>query len=426
MADWEVEKARSLKGEIEVAGDKSISHRAVIFTCLARGKSRIKGWLKARDVFSTIQAFQALGVKIEQNDELIVYGEGKYGLKPPAGILDLGNSGTGFRLLAGVLAGQNFSTTLTGDETLQRRPMKRIIIPLRLMGARIQARDDEYPPLEIQGGDLKAIEYQLPVASAQVKSAILLATLYAEGRTRIKEPAQSRDHTERLLKYFGQEVRNNQGWLELEGGGELSARDIEVVGDISSASFFIVAGILVSGSEILLKNVGINPTRSGILEVLEKMGAKIERLNQREVCGEPVADLLIKSQPLKGVEIKGEIIPRVIDELPILAVAGALAQGKTIIRDARELRVKESDRIHSMTVELRKMGAKIEELEDGMVIEGVEELEGAEVYSHKDHRVAMSLAIAGLCARGRTRIKSVEWAETSFPDFFNKLKQLVA
>ncbi len=426
MADWEVEKARSLKGEIEVAGDKSISHRAVIFTCLARGKSRIKGWLKARDVFSTIQAFQNLGVKIEINDELIVYGQGKYGLKKSEKVLDLGNSGTGFRLLTGVLAGQNFSTTLTGDETLQRRPMKRIIIPLRMMGAEIRARDDEYPPLEIQGGDLKAIEYQLPVASAQVKSAILLATLYAEGRTRIKEPAQSRDHTERLLKYFGIELKNNQGWLELEGGGELSARDIEVVGDISSASFFIVAGILVNGSEILLKNVGINPTRSGILEVLEKMGAKIERLNQREVCGEPVADLLIKSQPLKGVEIKGEIIPRVIDELPILAVAGALAQGKTIIRDARELRVKESDRIHSMTVELRKMGAKIEELEDGMVIEGVEELEGAEVYSHKDHRVAMSLAIAGLCARGRTRIKSVEWAETSFPDFFNKLKQLVA
>jgi len=426
MADWEVEKARSLKGEVEVPGDKSISHRAVIFASLSRGKSRIKGWLKAGDVFSTIQAFQALGVKIEQNDELIVYGEGKYGLKPPEGILDLGNSGTGFRLLAGVLAGQNFPAILTGDETLQGRPMKRIIIPLRMMGAEIRARDDEYPPLEIRGGELRAIEYELPVASAQVKSAILLASLYARGRTRIKEPAQSRDHTERLLNYFGIELKNNQGWLEMEGGGELSARDLEVVGDISSASFFIVAGVLVPSSELLIKNVGINPTRSGILEVLEKMGAKIERLNQREVCGEPVADLLIKSQPLKGVEIKGEIIPRVIDELPILAVAGALARGKTIIRDARELRVKESDRIRSMTSELKKMGAKIEELEDGMVIEGVEELRGTEVYSHKDHRVAMSLAVAGLCAQGKTRIKSVEWAETSFPNFFNKLKQLVA
>jgi len=426
MANWVIEKKGALKGEIDVPPDKSISHRAVILSSIAQGKSRVKNWLRADDVMRTIRAFQELGVEIKINNELIISGEGKHGLKPPQNPLDMGNSGTGLRLLAGVLAGQKFLTILTGDETLKKRPMRRIIEPLSKMGAKIEAEDGEHPPLRIQGGDLKGIKYTLPVASAQVKSAILLASLYATGKTKITEPAPSRDHTERMLEFFGARIKKSALCIEMDCGQNLEAREIEVVGDISSASFFLVAGCLVKGSEVLVKNVGINPTRAGILEVLKEMGADIKLLNQRNIAGEPVADILVKSSPLRAVEIKGEIIPRLIDEIPVLAVAGAVAQGTTIIRDAKELRVKESDRIHSTVSELKKMGAKIEELEDGMIIEGPCELKGAEVYSHKDHRVAMSLAVAGLYAQGKTIIKEVQWVETSFPDFFNKLNQLVA
>ena len=426
MADWEIEAVHQLKGEIEVPGDKSISHRAVMLGSIAEGKTRVKKWLFAEDILNTIRAFQGLGVEIEVGEELIIKGRGKSGLRAPTKPIDFGNSGTGMRLLAGILSGQPFKSVLTGDETLNKRPMKRIMEPLRLMGAEIKAMPGDLAPITIQGGKLKGIEYKLPVASAQVKSSILLASIYAEGITRLTEPAPTRDHTERLLKHFGGQIEKQGLEIKMKCGQELKAEEIVVPGDISSASFFIVAGILVPGARLIIKNVELNPTRTGILDALKKMGAEIELLNARELCGEPVGDLLVMHRALKGAEIKGDLIPRMIDEIPILAVAGALAEGETVIRDAKELRVKESDRISSMVSELRKMGAKIEELEDGMIIQGVRELKAEVVDSHKDHRIAMSLAIAGLLAKGKTVIKSVEWVETSFPDFLKKLKHLVA
>jgi len=426
MADWEIESSRPLRGEIEVPGDKSISHRAVILGSIAEGESRVWKWLFADDVLRTIRAFQELGVKIEISDKLAIHGRGRFGLSAPRQTLDLGNSGTSMRLIAGILAGQPFASVLTGDESLRTRPMKRIIDPLRLMGARIEGEQDGYAPLAIKGASLHGIEYELPVASAQVKSCILLASLLAEGKTKIIEPAETRDHTERMLKFFGVELKKQGLFIELGCGQDLNSQVIEVPGDISSAAFFMVAGSIVPGSRMVIRNVGLNPTRSGMIEALQKMGAEIEAQNQHMAGGEPIADLYIRHQALKATEISGALIPRLIDEIPALSVAAALAEGITTIKDAKELRVKESDRISSMTQELRKMGANIEEREDGMVIEGVKELRPAEVFSHRDHRVAMSLAVAGLVARGKTRIKSVEWVETSFPDFLKKLNKLVA
>jgi len=426
MAEWIIDWKGCLKGEISVPGDKSISHRAVILGSIARGTTMVKGWLQGEDVKRTIQAFQSLGVEIIVGDELVIKGAGKSGLRPAKGIIDLGNSGTGIRLISGVLAGQAFESVLTGDETLVKRPMKRIIEPLSKMGAEIKSQEGGFAPLRIKGGKLNGIDYQMPVASAQVKSAILLASLFAKGKTRITEPSASRDHTENMLRYFGVKLKKQDREIEFKCGQELSAQEIEVPGDISSAAFFIVAGLIVPGSEILIRNVGLNPTRTGILDALKLMGAKIEILNLRSMSGEPVGDLLVKSQNLRAAEIKGALVPRLIDEIPILAVAATQAEGTTVIKDAKELRVKESDRIRSMTIELGKLGAKITELPDGMVIEGGNLLKGADVESQKDHRVAMSLAVAGLVAKGRTKVHSVEWVETSFPGFLKKLNQLVA
>jgi 3-phosphoshikimate 1-carboxyvinyltransferase len=426
MVDWTIENRGPLRGEIEVPGDKSISHRAIILGAIANGESRVRKWLFADDVLKTIRAFQGLGVEIDISDKLAIKGQGRNGLKPPDKPLDLGNSGTGMRLIAGVLAGQPFETVLTGDQSLQRRPMKRIIEPLRMMGAEIQGRDGEYAPLKITGRELKGIDYNIPMASAQVKSAILLASLFAEGKTRITEPMQSRDHTERMLRFFGVELVKAGTIIEMECGQELRSQVIEVPGDISSAAFFMVAGLIVPGSRILLRDVGINPTRSGIIDALKKMGAHLEIQNLRSASGEPVADIYVHYQELQGTELSGELVPRLIDELPVLCVAAAMAEGVTTIRNAQELRVKESDRISSMSTELRKMGVKVDELEDGLVIEGAAKLKAAEVLSHGDHRVAMSLAVASLVAKGKSRIKSVEWVETSFPGFLKKLNSLVA
>ena len=393
---------------------------------IAKGVTRAWGWLKADDVLRTISAFRMLGVEIKVGDELVIKGAGKAGLKPANQIIDLGNSGTGMRLISGVLAGQNFQSALTGDETLQRRPMKRIIEPLSKMGARIQSRENGLAPLTIRGGNLHGIDYQMPVASAQVKSAILLASIFAQGKTRLTEPSPSRDHTENMMEYFGATLIRSGLKIEFVCGQELSGRDLQVPGDISSAAFFIIAGLIVPGSEVLIRSVGLNPTRTGILDGLKMMGADIEIQNARLASGEPVGDLLVKSQGLKAAEFKGDLIPRLIDEIPILAVAATRAKGTTVIRDAKELRVKESDRINAMATELKKMGAKVEELEDGMVIEGQATLKGAEVFSHQDHRVAMSLAVAGMAASGQTKVRSVEWVDTSFPGFLEKLNRLVA
>jgi len=426
MTDWNIENRGKLRGEIEVPGDKSITHRSVILGAVSTGDTMVSKWLFADDVLRTIKAFQQLGVEVEIGDTLRIHGRGKRWLHASAEALDLGNSGTGIRLMSGIVSGMPFESTLTGDETLQKRPMKRVMEPLSLMGARIQAVEGGYPPLKIRGGELKGIDYTLPVASAQVKSAILLASLYAQGKTRIVEPAYSRDHTERMLAYFGAEIFRDGLAIEMECGQNLYSQMIDVPGDISSAAFFIVAGLTVPGSRITVKNVGINPTRSGVIDALKKMGALIDIQNLRSASGEPVADIYVYAQDLKGAEISGDLIPRLIDEIPVLCVAAAMAEGTTVIRNAKELRVKESDRIKSTSEELRKMGAHIEELEDGMVIEGSRNLKGAEVYSHKDHRVAMSLAVASLAAKGRTRINSVEWVETSFPGFLKKLTSLVA
>jgi len=426
MVDWNLENLGPLRGELEVPGDKSVSHRAVILGAIAVGESRVRKWLFSDDVIRTIRAFQALGIEIDISDKLAVKGRGKFGLKPAGGPIDLGNSGTGIRLIAGVLAGQPFESVLTGDESLQSRPMKRIMEPLAMMGAEIESREGGYAPLHIKGRELRGIDYQIPIASAQVKSAILLASLFAEGMTRVSEPAQSRDHTERMLRSFGAELVKDGNTVEMECGQELRGQVVEVPGDISSAAFFLVAGLIVPGSRILIRGVGVNPTRSGIIDALRQMGAEVHVQNARSASGEPIADLYVYCQELKAAEFGGDLIPRMIDEIPALCVAAALAQGVTTIRGASELRVKESDRIKTMTGELRKMGARIEELEDGMVIEGVPRLTAAELESHGDHRVAMSLAIAGLAAKGKTRVQSVEWVETSFPGFLKKLNSLVA
>lgn len=419
--------AKSLRGEVRVPGDKSISHRAVILSSISEGRSRIKGFLSADDTIRTAMAFKAMGIRIEGlgRDELIIEGKGLEGLKEPENIIDLGNSGTSMRLLAGLLSGQRFFSVLTGDESLRRRPMKRVTVPLREMGAEINGRGDaNFAPLAIKGSSLRPIHHESPVPSAQVKSSLLLAGLYAEGETKISEPRKSRDHTERMLRIFGAEIKEFNLSVSIKGGPKLKAQDIEVPGDFSSAAFFIVAGILVTDSEVSIKNVGINPTRTGLLDILKRMGAEIYSENLREVNREPVADIIVRSSRLKGLEIKGEELLRSIDEFPILCVAASFAEGETLIREASELRVKESDRIASMAQELKKMGAEVEEFPDGLKIEGRERLKGAVCNSHGDHRVAMAMAIAGLVADGETTVEDTEWVDTSFPGFREALEGL--
>ena len=424
-----IEKTNFLKGEITPPPDKSISHRAVIFASLAKGESRIKNFLWAKDPISSLNAMKSLGVKIEVNDikEIIVQGEGLQSLKEPEDVIDCGNSGTTIRLLSGILAGQPFLSILSGDESLRQRPMKRIIEPLRQMGVEICSRaENRFPPIVIRGGNLKGISYEMPIASAQVKSAILLAGLLAKGDTTVKEPHKSRDHTEKMLKSMGVELYITNNTIKIsQPSQELKAFDIAIPNDFSSAAFFIGGACLVPDSEVIIKNVCLNETRTGFLEVLRSMGAKIEIFNLKEQAGEPVGDILVKkSSGLKGVTVQGEIIPRLIDEFPILCIIATQAEGLTVIRDAKDLRAKESDRIKAMVTELSKMGVPIKEFEDGVEIKGPCKLKGTEVYSYKDHRIAMALSIAGLISEGKTTIIDADCVDISFPEFYDLLEIL--
>lgn len=436
MALLTITPGRSLKGTISVPGDKSITHRAIILTSLADGISTITKYCRGEDCLNTMRACQALGVRIEESPEALrVHGKGLWGLSEPAVPIDCGNSGTGIRLLTGLLAGQDFFTVLTGDDSIRRRPMGRVVKPLREMGAMIAGRKGgELAPLAVTGSKLRAISYSSPVASAQVKSSLLLAALFAQGTTRISEPRLSRDHTERMFRYFGIPLRCEGMTVSLDGYpavGWNAAPELNVPGDLSAAAFFLVGASIVPKSEVMIRGVGVNPTRSGLLEVLTRMGADIQLLNRREEAGEPVADLLVKSAALHGVTIGSDLIPQTIDEFPILCVAAAVAEGQTVISGAEELRVKESDRIATMAAELRKMGVQITEQPDGMIIQGRGKLNengrliAATCHSHGDHRVAMSLAIAGLTASMNTVIDDTACIETSFPGFQHKLLELL-
>ncbi|HEY5648573.1 MAG TPA: 3-phosphoshikimate 1-carboxyvinyltransferase [Nitrospiria bacterium] len=419
MKSIQVKKSQGLRGTISVPGDKSITHRAVIMGSLGRGTTVVRGYLPSDDCIRTAQAFRNLGVAITQEPErLVIEGKGLRGLVEPGNVLDLGNSGTATRLMTGVLSGQDLFAVLTGDESLRSRPMGRVVEPLRKMGARISGRNDgAFAPLAVRGGGLKGIEYRLPVASAQVKSAVLLAGLTASGRTTVVEPMETRDHTERILKGFGVSVEKSDGRVAIDPAEEFSGAEIDIPGDLSSAAFFIVAATVVKNSEITIRQVGVNPTRSGLLDLLIRMGAEIRRENETEVNGEPVADLTVVSRDLKGIEVDSADVPRTIDEFPVFCVAAALAEGRTVVRGAEELRVKESDRIRTMAQELSRFGVPISEYPDGLEISGSETLKGARCASHGDHRVAMAMAVAGLAAEGQTTVEDTEWIETSFPGF---------
>ena len=421
----EIKKQTNLKGTLTVPGDKSISHRAVMFGSLARGTTRISHFLEGADCLSTISCFRKMGIEIDRNkDEILVHGRGLHGLTAPTEILDVGNSGTTTRLISGILAGQTFTSELDGDESIRTRPMKRIITPLASMGADITSRlDNGCAPLIIHGRPLHAAHYDSPVASAQVKSCVLLAGMYADGITSVTEPFLSRNHTEIMLNYFGAEITSEGTTASIRPEPVLEGRDIQVPGDISSAAYFIAAGLLTPGSEILLKNVGINPTRAGIIKVCMDMGADITLLNE-STKGEPTADLLIRTSSLKGTTIEGSIIPTLIDEIPMIAVMAAFAEGTTVIRDAQELKVKESDRIAVMVDNLRRMGADIEGTDDGMIIHGGRPLHGAVIDSHLDHRIAMSFAVAGTICDGTVDILNGECVNISYPEFYHDLYSL--
>lgn len=419
-------KPAALKGEVTIPGDKSISHRAVMLGSLAKGTTEITHFLQGEDCLSTISCFQKMGITIENtSDKLLIHGKGLYGLSAPSQILDCGNSGTTTRLLSGILSGQSFTSTLTGDESIQRRPMKRVMDPLSQMGADIRSMKQNFcAPLIINGKKLTGIHYSSPIASAQVKSAILLAGLYADGETSVTEPYVSRNHSEILLAHFGAGVSCKASTAAVSPNPLLEGRKIRVPGDISSAAYFLAAGLLVPGSELLLKNVGINPTRDGILRVAKAMGGDIQVLNENKDNGEPTADLLVRSAPLKGTVVGGALIPTLIDEIPIIAIMAAFAEGTTLIKDAGELKVKESDRIQVMTDNLKAMGCEAEPTEDGMVIHGGKPLKGAVIDSHKDHRIAMSFAIASLLTKTPVRILNKECVQISFPKFYQQLEKL--
>lgn len=427
VKNLELTKKRFLKGEIYAPGDKSISHRAIILGALAQGKSEVTNFCPGEDTHRTIGAFRALGITIEgTEDSFSVWGQGLDGLSESRDVIDAGNSGTTMRLLAGVLSGQSFFSVLTGDGSLRSRPMKRVTEPLRAMGAVIDGRNQgDYAPLAIRGGTLSPLAYQSPVASAQIKSALLLAGLYAEGETTVTEPASSRDHTERMLRAMGAKIETKDTTVRLQGRPQLAPFSLFVPGDISSAAFFLVAAAILPGSEIVIRKVGVNPLRAGVLEVLHQMGAEIALTNVQDSGGEPIADITVKGSRLKATTLSGELIPRAIDEMPIVAVAAACAEGTTLIRDARELRVKETDRIAAMAAGLRKFGVPVEEFSDGMAITGQPHLQGAEVASYGDHRIAMAFAVAGLTASGTTVVQDAETIATSFPDFMQYLESLV-
>ena len=415
-----------LRGEISVPGDKSISHRAVMFGALAKGTTEVTHFLQGADCLSTIDCFRRMGIDIENTpSRILVHGKGLGGLTAPSAALDVGNSGTTLRLISGILAGQDFKVLLDGDASIRRRPMKRIMTPLSMMGADIESlKGNGCAPLSIAGRPLHAIHYQSPVASAQVKSCVLLAGLYADGTTRVTEPALSRNHTELMLHFFGAQVLSEGTTASIQPSPTLEGRFIQVPGDISSAAYFIAAALLIPGSEVLIRNVGVNPTRDGILRVCQAMGADITRLNERSDSGEPTADLLVRHSSLRGTVIEGDLIPTLIDELPVIAVMAALAKGTTVIRDAAELKVKESDRIQVMTENLTRMGARVEATEDGMIIHGGSSLQGAIIDSHQDHRVAMSFAVAALAAEGETEIRDAECVSISYPGFYQDLASL--
>ena len=419
-------KQTPIKGEINIPGDKSISHRSIMFGSLAKGSTKISNFLHAEDCLSTISCFRKMGIEVAiDKNEVIVHGKGLHGLSAPKDLLYTGNSGTTTRLISGILAAQKFDCRLTGDESIERRPMKRILTPLREMGANITSiRNNDCAPLEIKGSALHGIHYHSPIASAQVKSAILLAGLYADGETSVTEPALSRNHTELMLKNFGCDIDSLGKTATLKPGNELYACDIIVPSDISSAAFFIVAGLVTPNSELLIRNVGINPTRSGIIKVVQDMNGNIELLNQRLSGGEPVADILVKSSNLIATTIEGDIIPTLIDEIPALCILASLAKGTTIIKDAAELKVKESDRITAMCENLTNLGINATPTEDGMIIEGSDHICGGKIKSYGDHRIAMSFAIASLISDSGIAIDDFECINISYPKFFETLKSV--
>ena len=431
MSVKEIKAMGALKGEVQIPGDKSISHRAVMLGSIARGTTEISHFLNGADCLSTIHCFQKMGIEIEQSKDLVlVHGRGLRGLKAPQGILDTGNSGTTTRLICGILSGQDFSSVLSGDDSLNSRPMKRIMDPLNQMGARITSiQDNNCAPLRIEPGTLHGIRYVSPVASAQVKSSVLLAGLYADSPVSVTEPVLSRNHTELMLGSFGADISSE---LHADGSAtasvspcaELYGQKIQVPGDISSAAYFIAASLLVPGSRLLVKNVGINPTRAGFLEVCRKMGADIGYLNRQSQGGEETADLLVTPKPLTGTVIEGAVIPSLIDEIPILAVMAAFAEGTTVIRDAAELKVKETNRIQTVTENLLAMGAEIIPTEDGMIIHGTGALKGTQIQSHLDHRIAMAFSVAALAAEGTTTILDSQCVDVSYPGFFAQLMDL--
>ncbi|MEQ1739040.1 MAG: 3-phosphoshikimate 1-carboxyvinyltransferase [Methyloglobulus sp.] len=423
-----VQPGGQLQGEARVPGDKSMSHRSIMLGSLAEGVTHVKGFLEAEDALATLQAFRDMGVQIEGPVDgcVTIHGVGKHGLKAPQKELYLGNSGTSMRLLSGLLAGQSFNTVLTGDKSLSGRPMKRVTEPLAAMGAAIKTTEKGTAPLEITGraGQLQAIDYVMPMASAQVKSCLLLAGMYAQGETSVTEPAPTRDHTERMLSGFSYPVKQDGSKVSITAEGKLTATDIDVPSDISSAAFFLVGASIASGSDIVLRHVGINPTRTGVISILRLMGASIEILNERVVGGEPVADLHVVSKPLKGIDIPEELVPLAIDEFPVLFVAAACAEGQTRLSGAEELRVKESDRIQVMADGLQILGVDARPTADGMVIQGGGKIGGGVVVSHGDHRIAMAFAIAGLRANAPITILDCANVNTSFPEFKDLAKNL--
>ncbi len=425
---FKVNPGGSLQGEARVPGDKSISHRSIMLGSLADGVTHVKGFLEAEDALATLQAFRDMGVKIDGpvNGELTIYGVGKQGLKAPEKALYLGNSGTSMRLLSGLLAGQSFDTVLTGDKSLSGRPMKRVTEPLKAMGAEIKTTEKGTAPLYITGkaGQLQGIDYTMPMASAQVKSCLLLAGMYAQGETSVTEPAPTRDHTERMLSGFNYPVKKTGNKVTINANGKLTANEIDVPSDISSAAFFLVGASIAPGSDLLLKHVGINPTRIGVIDILKLMGANIEVLNERVVGGEPVADLHVRHSQLTGIDIPEALVPLAIDEFPVLFVAAACAAGQTRLTGAEELRVKESDRIQVMADGLKILGVNAEPTPDGMVIQGGNPIGGGTVESHGDHRIAMAFSVAGLCAHAPITILDCLNVNTSFPEFKDLIKRL--
>lgn len=421
--DLIVEKKNKLSGEVVIPSDKSISHRAIMFSSLAKGKTLVKNFSKGADCHSTLKVFSSLGIEHKFLDEqtLEIVSDGI--LKAPSSDLDCGNSGTTMRLMSGILASRNFDSVLMGDESLSKRPMKRVIEPLSLMGAEISSNDNK-APLKIHGKNLQAIDYNSKLSSAQVKSCILLAGINTKGVTRYTEPFLSRNHTELMLEYLGADIKVN-GTTTSITKSELEAKDIEIAGDISSAAFFIVAGLITPNSDIIIKNVGLNPTRTGILEVVEKMGGDVEILDKRLLGKEEVGDLRIKTSALKATTIEGDVIPKLIDEIPVIAVLATQAEGTTIIKDAQDLRNKESDRITATVRELKKIGADIEETPDGFIINGKKSLKGdAEIETYHDHRLAMSLYVAGLICEKSIKINEFQWVNISFPEFETLMNKL--